>query len=195
MKTTIHIVLLRLLGALLFFTDGLMADPVASKDPSQWVTIQDQESGLVADFPHFPLEMEWDIPFQNTPPSGHVHLYSMPTQTGVLILSTLHSLEVTPEWIHEKKFKDFLDTILIPHLFYQPKTFYQQQVFHYTPESFDEAKGASFQISYQDHDVIKQMEGRALVKDRTLCLFFYLGSKKTFDQELYKRFLNSVHFI
>ncbi len=159
---------------------------------SNWVTIQDAETGLKADFPHRPLEMTFEIPFQNIPPTGHVHLYSAPTKTGVFLLSTMTTPGVASEALTTERFKQFFDEILVPHLFYDPKVLQDPQVFNYTPRQIEGQQGAAFQIIYQDHGVKKKIEGLALKHENILCAYFYLASETAFDQDQSKQFLKSV---
>ena len=168
----------------------LMAEPL----PQNWVTIRDEQTGIQVDFPHSPLEMTFEIPFQNTPLTGQIHLYSFPTQTGILVLSIYTSQQLNDNWLKKENFYQFFETILVPHLFFNPAIFYDHQTFTYEPKQINGEKAASFQISHRDQEDVKKLEGIAMIRENTLYTYFYLTSEKSFDQELFKRFLNSVLF-
>lgn len=182
---------LRFLGAALLFSGGVMAQQENSPPfQEDWALIKDSETGIEARFPHSPLEMTFEIPFQNTPPTGYLHLYSVPTQKGIFILSILKSPDLSTP-LQKECFKDFFEQLLIPRLFYYPHVFQEQQVFHYTPQGEREAL---FEFDYQDHGIKKKLEGKAIWMDQTLCAYFYLASKKDFNQTHLQHFLESVHF-
>jgi hypothetical protein len=185
MKLNVKIVIV---GLALFLYGGLMGEQTTQ----HWITIKDEKTGLQADFPRQPLEMTFEVPFQNTPPTGQIHFYSVPTQTEILVACTFTSPLVHSDWLQKEKFYQFLETILVPHFFFNPAVFQDQQVFTYEPTKIAGEKAASFQISYHDHDVVKKLNGIAMVKENTLHLYFYLASEQTFDQEMLKRFLHSV---
>lgn len=171
---------------------GLMAQQHNEEHASEWVTVKDEATGLQVDFPRRPLEMTLDIPFQNTPPSGKIHLYSVPTSSGVLVLSTLTSSEILEGWLNEEHLKQFFDKVLVPHLFYTPNIFYNHQTFDYASQTFEGHPAATFHVTYLDHEVLKKLEGFAFVKDGSLYTYFYLASEKDFDQELLKYFVDSI---
>lgn len=181
-------------GLLLFISGGLMAEQIDPSSPQSWVTIKDDQTGLQADFPHYPLEMTFDVPFQNTPPKGQIHLYSVPTKAGLLVLSTFHSSEIDSEWLQKERLHQFFETILVPHFFFNPAVFQDQQVFNFQMDKIDGQESASFEFSFRDHGTLKKLEGIALVRDQTLYISFYLASEKDFDQEMLNRFLSSIQF-
>lgn len=178
--------------AVLFLMGGLMAE---SHTTEKWMTIEDREAGLRADFPQRPLDIIFDIPFQNTPATGHLHVYSVPTKTGVLILSTLTSPSVTTKMLEKEQLKQYFETVLVPHLFYSPKIFQDRQTFKYTSKEVEGHPAASFLFTYQDHDQQKRLEGFAFVKEHNLYTYFYLASEQNFDQNLLNRFVSSIHLI
>lgn len=175
-------------GLALFLCGGLMAEQL----PQKWVTIKNKVNGVQADFPQRPLEMTFEIPFQNTPPKGELHLYSVPMPTGVVVLSTFTSASVNEHWLQKEQIHQFFETILVPHFFFNPAVFQDHQVFHLQPSKIKGKKGASFQISYRDHGIAKKLEGQAIVKDNQLFVYFYLASDEAFDQNILQRFLKSV---
>lgn len=179
---------LRLLGMTLLFSGGVMAQQ-KTPSPENWTLIKDSETGLEAYFPHFPLEMTFEIPFQNTPPTGYIHLYSVPTQTGVFVLSIFKSSDSNLR-LQKEIFKDFFEHQLVPRLFYYPHVFQEQQVFSYNPQG---EKEAFFTFEYQDHGVEKRLEGKTILSDQTLYTYFYLSTKEDFNKEELQYFLNSVH--
>lgn len=174
-------------GLSLILCGGLMAEQVSQ----HWVTIKDKERGLQADFPHPPLEMTFEIPFQNTPPKGHIHLYSVPTQTGIFVASTFSSPEVSADHLQKEQFSEFFESLLVPYFFFNPAVFQDHQTFNHQFLG-DQEDAISFQISYHDHGIVKNLEGRAIVKDNILYTYFYLASEKVFDPDLFKRFIDSV---
>jgi hypothetical protein len=165
-----------------------MADEVSQ----HWVTVKDQETGLQADFPRHPLEMTFEVPFQNTPPTGHIHLYSVPTKTGILVASTFNSPNVNSDWLQKEKFYQFFEAILVPHFFYNPAVFQDQQQFTYEFKQMGGKKAASFHISFHDHGIVKKLEGVAMVKEHTLNAYFYIASEQAFDHEMFDHFLSSI---
>ncbi len=178
--------------AVLFSIGGLMAEPHLTK---KWMTIEDRETGLRADFPQRPLDITFDIPFQNTPATGHLHVYSVPTKTGVLILSTMTSPSVSVDMLEKSHLKQYFESVLVPHLFYSPKVFQKHQSFKYAPKEVEGQPAASFQFTYQDHDQQKHLEGFAFVKEHHLYTYFYLASEQHFDQNLLQRFVSSIHLM
>lgn len=177
-----------------FVEGGDMAGQMSDFFPEGWVTVKDEAVGIKADFPHRPIEMSFDIPFQNTPPTGRVHLYSVPTRSGVLVLSSLTSKEGAEVWLEKEQLHRFFDTILVPHLFFNPKIFNQEQAFGYSLHQEDKHL-ASFYFTFQDHGITKRLEGFAHARGEALYLYFYLGSENEFDRELLKHFSDSVHTI
>lgn len=168
---------------------------MAEQLQKNWVTITDQETGLQIDFPHTPLEMTFEIPFQNTPPTGKIHLYSAPITTGIFVLSIFIPSKVTNmEWLQKEHFYEFFKTYLVPHLFFNPAIFYDQQVFNYQPKQIHGEKKASFEISYLDHAIVKKIKGIAMIKNYVLYICFYLTSEKDFNQKMLEHFLKSIHF-
>ncbi len=176
---------IRLLSIALLFNGGVMAQQ------QDWPLIKDAETGVEARFPHPPLEMTFELPFQNTPPTGYLHLYSVPTQEGVFVLSLFKSSDLSSP-LQKETFKDFFEHLLVPRLFYYPHVFQERQKFHYTPQGGETE--ASFEFNYRDHGIEKKLEGRAVWRDQILSTYFYLASKKNFNQETLEKFLNSVHF-
>lgn len=86
--------------------------------PIQWLTIKDEATGIRANFPGRPLEMTFDLPFQNTPAKGKIHLYSVPSQKGLLVLSTFSSSEINSGWLQKEQFHAFFEKTLIPYFFF-----------------------------------------------------------------------------
>lgn len=189
MKTSITVVLF---GLGITLSRGSMSDQLHDPHSQKWVTIKNKESGLKVDFPLTPLEMSFDIPFQNTPPEGQIHVYSLPTQKGLLVLSTFHSLKMDSKELTKEKLLQFFETILVPHFFYNPSIFHDHQDFKFKSVHSENGESASFQISFLDHGIEKRLEGIALIKNQTLYIPFYLASDMDFDQTVFDRFLGSV---
>lgn len=158
----------------------------------EWVTIHNDEKGIRADFPHLPLEMTIELPFQNTPPVGDLHFYSAPTQMGLFVLSIWSSPLVDHNWLKKEKFHLFFETILSPHLFYDPNVFRQHQTFEYAIQA---ENAASFRFTYEDHESLKRLEGINIVKGTILYTYFYLAAEDLFDFQLFHRFVDSVHIL
>lgn len=190
MKLGLNVVIL----GLILLSRGLMAEQSHQPLSQNWITIKDKETGLLADFPHNPLEMTFDIPFQNTPPTGQVHIYSVPTQHGLLVLSIFHSTAIHSNELDKEQVQQFFETTLVPHFFFNPAVFQEHQEYHFQIFELDGQEAASFQFSFQDHGVMKKLEGLALVKNQTLYIPFYLASEKDFDQEVFNQFLGSIQF-
>lgn len=178
-----------LCGVICLLYGGIMAE----QSSQNWITIKDEETGLQADFPRRPLEMAFEVPFQNTPPLGQIRFYSIPVETGTLILTIFNSPKVNSDWLKKEEFYHFLENLLVPHLFFEPAVFHNQQVFAHELKKDEGEKVVSFHISYEDHLITKRMEGLAKVKKHTLYTYFYLASEETFDPELAHRFLHSVY--
>lgn len=174
-------------GLALVLSGGLMAEQLSQK----WMTIKDEETGLNADFPRQPLELTFEIPFENTPPMGKVHLYSVPTQTGILVASAFSSPLVNSEWLQKDRLYQFFETILVPHFFFNPAVFQDKQIYTYHPTQIEGKEAASFELTYFDRD-LKKLEGIARVKESTLYIYFYLASETSFDQKMFEQFLQSV---
>lgn len=184
-----------LLFALNFFSNrGAMAEQLHHPLSHNWVTIKNKEIGLIADFPHQPLEMNFELPFQNTPPQGQVQIYSVPTQNGLLALSTFHSTQLQKEDLKKEFVQWFFEKILVPHFFFNPSVFQDHQVFHFQSSQLDGHPAVHFKISFQDHGVLKKLEGIASIKDHILYVPFYLASETEFDQKILQRFMKSVKF-
>lgn len=177
-------------GIAIFLRGGLMAEQLYSQ-PQQWTTIKD-ETGLQIDFPHHPLKLSFDVPFQNHPPQGQIDIYSLPIQKGLLGLSTFHSATIHTDWLQKERLYQFFETLLVPHFFYNPEIFQNQQVFNFQLSEFHGEESAVFQFSFQDHGLVKRLEGIALIKNQTLYVCFYLASANNFDPETLKRFLSSL---
>jgi len=172
-----------------FYLGGVMAQQVTDPLSHPWVKIADPVTGLEASFPQSPIEMTYDLPFTNTPPTGQLHLYSSPVPHGVLVSGILVSSTVTADWLQEKNFKNFFNSIVVPRLFYYPKVFKQNQSFQVQSNK----DLLTFDVTYQDHQTTKQMNGKALVKNHMIYFAFYLASQQTFDPQLLDYFMQSIH--
>lgn len=172
-----------LVGLSFLHLGGVMAE-------NQWFTLHDQEMNVRIDFPHKPLEMSIELPFANTPPKSLLKLYSLPTHEGLFVLSIYEDPTLSSVSLNEKYIRSFFDNILVPHFFYNPQTFHDHQFFHVTPKDEISSK---ISIEFQDHGVIKKLEGETILKGQTLYLYFYLASNDQFDQKAFERYLHSVH--
>ena len=175
-------------GFALFLGGHLMAEQFSHP----WITVKGK--GFQADFPHPPIEMTFDVPFQNTPRSGELKIYCVSTASGIFVLSHLTSAQIHPHWLKKEHLHQFFETTLIPYFFFNPSIFKDNQVFHYQPIQIQEKNGAAFQISYRDHDVLKRLEGQAIVKKDQLYVYFYLTSDSSFDPKILTHFLNGLQF-
>lgn len=184
---------IKVLGIALILTGGLMAERINKLPSHPWVKVVDKQAELEIEFPRQPLETNFELPFQNTPSIGNIHLYSVPTNTGIFVLSTLTSSSITLASFQKEELEQVFKTILVPHLFYNPNTFYNEQVFTYTPQTINGKSVAFIEVSYRDHDITKKLKGIAQVKGHTLCTYFYLASEQDFDEELLEHFLFSAH--
>lgn len=189
MKTSLKALIL---GLTIFFNRGIMAEHPQDRLSQDWVTIQDEETGIKVDFPHNPLEVTLDLPFQNTPPAGQIRVYSVPTSKGLLALSTWHPSSIKDNELTKEKLYEFFETVLIPHLFFNPAVFHQHQNFEFALKPFEGHPAASFVFSFEDHGVMKKLEGMAMNKEGTLYIPFYLAAKSDFDRQILQRFLKSI---
>lgn len=180
-----------ILGIFLFFNRGVMSDQSNDLLSLQWVAIQDKAAGLTADFPHHPLEMTFDIPFQNTPPTGQVHVYSVPTQKGLICLSTCTSPSLKDAQLTKEELLQFFENVLVPHFFFNPAVFQDKQTYNFQPTKYEGLDAATFQFTFLDHGVKKKLEGIALIKKNILIIPFYLASGNDFDAKVLDRFLKS----
>lgn len=163
---------------------------MAQQSSEDWFTISDKENELKADFPHRPLEMNFDIPFQNTPPQGRIRFYSFPLPEGTLILSIYHSKDVGQKSLKKNQFHDFFENTLVPRFFFDPLLFRNKQTYEY--ELQENNNSATFKFTYVDHEEKKKLEGVAKIKKDALYTFFYIASEKHFDREIFDRFINSI---
>lgn len=173
-------------------TGGLMADKPLNETAFHWKTFHDKKSGVEIAFPHSPLEMSFEVPYQNTPPRGVFHFYSEPTPAGLFALSIFHSEDVTAEWLNQEKITHFFRKILVPHVFYHPKVFENQQHFDYELIQDGNEQKAIFTISFLDHEVEKKLKGIAIIRNQFLYIPFYLASAKEFDPNLFDHFIRSL---
>lgn len=180
------------LGISCLLSRGIMADQTNQPQAHKWLTVKDEETGVVADFPHQPLELSFDHPFQNTPSQGQVRIYSVPTQKGLLVVSTFHSSTLQSPEVNKELLQWFFEKVLVPHFFFNPTVYQDHQTFNYVPLKAYELQGGSFEISFLDHDVIKKLKGLAVIKDQTLYLPFYLAAEDGFDKQVFDQFLKSV---
>lgn len=178
-----------ILALSLFFNGGLMGEQ--SPQPA-WVALHDEETGLQAQFPHNPVEMNIEFPFQNTPPDGQLRFYSAPTSKGLLALTTFFSSTFNEKELEKEHLREFFEKVLVPHLFFDPSIFKDHQTYHFLPK--DQQGRTPFQFSFKDKGLLKQLEGIALVQEQTLYIAFYMVSKNDFDPEIYHRFLDSIQF-
>ena len=186
---------IKIWGLILFINGGrLMAEQTQQLFPDPWITIKDDQIGLQADFPHRPLEMTFDFPFQNLPPTGQIHFYSVPTKAGLLVLSTFSSSAIKPEWLQKEQLHQFFENVLVPHFFFNPAVFQDHQVFNFRMGEFNEQDAAFFEFTFRDHGVVKKLDGIAQVHHQTAYLSFYLASEKDFDIEVLNRFLSTIQF-
>lgn len=183
-----------ILSVFCFFNRGLMAEQ--SKVPSfpNWVTMQDEATGLKADFPQKPVEMNIEFPFQNTPPTGQLRLYSTPTSKGLLAMSTFFSPTFNVEKLEKEKLKVFFETVLVPHFFFSPAIFQDHQTYHFHLKKIARQETASFQFSFKDQKILKKLEGIAFIQDKILYIAFYMASDHDFDSDILSKFLSSIQF-
>lgn len=151
--------------------------------------LHDQEMEITAIFPQKPLEMRVELPFQNTPPQGLLKIYSLPTHEGLFALSLYRFPAVNSSFLSKEKMLHFFKTVLVPHFFYDPKIFENHLSFNV---SLKEEGTAHISLHFEDHGVIKKLEGKGIVKDHTLSIPFYLASENHFNEDVVKEYLDSV---
>lgn len=182
------------LGLSLFLSRGLMAEQSHVPFSSNWVTMQDEDTGLRVDFPQYPVEMNIELPFQNTPPTGQLRLYSTPTSKGLLAVSLFSSPTFNAEGLQKEQLLKFFETVLVPHFFFSPAVFQHHQTYRFHAKEIEGQEAASFQFSFKDHKVLKRLEGIAFIQNQTLHVAFYIASDPDFDPEVLSKFLNSIQF-
>lgn len=170
-----------------------MSHAVHAKSLSDWIKIHDAKAGLEAAFPGNPIEMSFDLPFQNTPSKGNLHLYSVPLETGVIILSILKTPDISDKILTEEPFKECVDAYLVKYLFQEPHVFHQKQTFKSKKEQYEGLPLMSFQFSYWDGHHTQWMKGAAFVKDGVLYKLIYLAPKEGYDNKLLEHFVGSFH--
>jgi hypothetical protein len=184
--------IMKLVGLILWLginLGDLVAQNVSNPLDHEWVKMHDQATGLETAFPQNPIDITYDLPFDTPPPAGRLHLYSAPVPHGVLVAGALVSDFVTAELIKEKAFKKFFESVIIPRLLYYPHVFRQEQHF----QTQQDKDSLSFQVTYLDHQTRKQMEGKAFVNNQKIFFAFYLATEESFDNQLFKKFIQSVH--
>ena len=182
--------------SLMLISGGIMAhSPKGEKNVkgayrTSWISFHDSHHHLKADFPHQPIAMNFDLPFQNTPPTGSLDVFSCPTRSGVYMLAIFKSSEIPNEFI-STTFKKQFEQYLISHLFFNPKIFVQNQQFKSTPITRNGLNGHSFEFSYEDEGHVKHLEGMVFLKDHTQYCLFGLAAKDHFNHHELEHFLDS----
>lgn len=169
-----------------------MANASHSDHQPKWVNIKDSDNQMRVSFPRKPHELSFDLPFQNTPATGNLHIYSLPVEKGLLALSVLESPVLNEEVLQEEIFKQHFYSFVVNYLFHEPHRFKKNQSFKGTRDEFQGIPILSFQFTYQTEDKETQMvKGAALLKNQTLYNLFYLAPKEGYDDELLKEFVGS----
>lgn len=191
----IHAIMYFIFYIFILFMDGVLMGEERNQETSyKWVTIQDEKTRIQADFPSKPLKMLFELPFQNTPPTDFVSVYSLPSASGLFVLSTYTSAEMKPKKISKEHLLAFFQKVLVPHFFYNPSVFNDHLEFQYEPKVIEGYEGANFNICYFDHHLEKNIEGSSFVSGNSLYVYFYLASAKDFDHEIAKHFVKTVRF-
>jgi hypothetical protein len=154
-----------------------------------WVAIKDSKDQMEAAFPHAPIEMSFDIPFQNTPAQGRLHVFSCATQTGVYLLCALSIPNIDKKTLEKDAFKKTFEAHLVPRLFYYPQLFKKQQT--YSASKKDES--LTFRFSYQDKADKRILQGHAAVKGNILYTLIYIATEAHFDEQEWEKFENSFN--
>ena len=157
-----------------------------------WVLIQDEKTGLNAFFPTTPFQLTFDLPFQNTPAAGQLYLYSTSTASGLLVAGIVKSEQVEEELLKKEELRSFFENTVVPHVFFQPSVFKNQQRFEHTLKEEQGRKTATYRIFYRDGDQEKHVEGIAFIKNGALHFYLYLASEENFQQAELKQFLKGI---
>ncbi|MBA2369140.1 MAG: hypothetical protein H0V82_08980 [Candidatus Protochlamydia sp.] len=152
-----------------------------------WVPIKDSKYHMEAAFPHAPIEMSFDIPFENTPAQGRLHVYSCATKTGVYLLCALSIPNIDKKTLEKDTFKKTFEAHLVPRLFYYPQLFKKQQTYSASKKE----EGLAFQFSYQDKADKRLLKGHAAVKGSILYTLIYIASEGHFDKHEWEKFQGS----
>lgn len=168
-----------------------MSHAVHAKNLSEWVNVQNAKDGFQVAFPRKPIEMSFDLPFQNTPAKGNLHIYSVPLDSGVVMMTVLESQGVKENILKEGQFKDCVDTYLVKYLFQDPQAFHQKQTFKSKKTKHNGLDLMTFQFSYRDGNKTQLMKGAAFLKDGVLYKLVYLAPKEGYDNELLEHFVDS----
>ncbi|WP_068470061.1 hypothetical protein [Candidatus Protochlamydia phocaeensis] len=160
-----------------------------------WISIQDPVNRMEASFPYQPIEMTFDLPLQNTPPIGHLHVFSSSTKSAVFILSALSLPTINEDILQGEAFKKNFEHYLVPRLFYSPHFFYQNQSFSFEKTSFKNQPALLFGFSYLDHQTPRLLKGLAVVKGHTLYSIFSLASEAHFTEEDLQQFIESFRLL
>lgn len=168
-----------------------MANVSGSDNQPKWVNVKDSVNQMRVSFPRKPLELSFDLPFQNTPAIGNLHIYSVPMEKGLLALSILDSPLLSERILQEDRFRQHFDAFVVKYLFHEPQHFQQNQSFKCTRDEFKGIPILSFQFTYQVDKQTQMLKGAALLKNHTLYHLFYLAPKEDYDDELLKEFVGS----
>lgn len=172
-----------------------MANASDLSNQPKWVNIKDSVHRMQVSFPRKPFELSLDLPFQNTPATGNVHIYSVPMEkeNGLLVLSILTSPEVNHRNLEEERFKLNFEKYVVKYLFHQPHDFHKNQSFKGFKDEYEGLPILSFQFSYLDDQKAKLLKGVAVVQDNTIYHLFYVAQKNNYDDEILKEFVGSFH--
>lgn len=161
----------------------------------KWINVRNSENQMRISFPRKPLELSFDLSFQDKARTGNLHIYSVPMleKSGLLVLGILTAPHLTEEVLQEKQFGKHFDSYLVKYLFYHPQIFQRNQTFKRTLNEFDGMPILSFEFTYQDDEKTQMIKGAAVLRDQTLYYLFYLAPKKGYDDELLKEFVGTFH--
>ncbi len=180
--------------AMVIMEGDVMAKSEKNKSSQKWVTFKEVQKGVQVDFPHQPVSLIFDLPYQNTPPTGMLEVISCPTTSGIYLLAILDEPNVTEQSLEPDEFRRLFQDYLISHLFFNPRSFQYHQTFHHASTTYEDFPALSFEFSYDDEDVMKHLEGLAVLKDEKLYCLFSLASDNHFDRKGLKKFLDSATF-
>jgi hypothetical protein len=190
---------IQLIGLLVLMTNVLgvfMLDATNSySSPKSWIEVVDSTDGMKASFPHKPIQMNFDIPFQKKASKDHLHIFTSSTKTGVFLLSTLKASFVSDQLLDEKNFKKTFETYFVSPLFYSPQYFQRNQTFSTSYSKFKGKKSLFFQFTYQDKHTVRVLKGFATVKEYTLYTLFYSSSQNQFKDTDFQYFINSFDLL
>jgi hypothetical protein len=116
----------------------------------------------------------------------------MPLKHGALILSIFHYAEGSLLSVEKNQLRRFFEETVIPHLFFQPSIFKNEQKYVHTLKVEAGEITAHYEFGYVENGVRKKLQGIAQNREGFLFTSFYVGDEQASNEATVSRFLNSV---